>query len=233
MNTFKVVSDLICPWCYVGKRRLEAALRELPPGTDVSVSWHPFQLIPEMPPQGMDRNEYRLQKFGDWERCQAKDARLAEVGRTVGIEFRFDLQSIIPNTFDSHRVIWLAGQLGVQDAVVEALFRAYFCEGVNFCDRAQLIEVAVSAGLDAARLESMLSSDEGAAEVQGQEQEVKSLGVSAVPLFIIQDRVAVSGAQPPEILLRAFEQAQEGQRKQRSSARETASPSCGPAGCKV
>ena len=151
MNTCKVVSDLICPWCYIGKRRLEAALRELPRGTDVSVSWHPFQLNPELPLQGMDRNEYRHRKFGKWERCQAMDARLIEVGMTVGIEFRFDLQSNIPNTFDSHRVIWLAGQLGVQDAVLEALFGAYFCEGVNLSNRAKLIEVAASAGLDAVR----------------------------------------------------------------------------------
>ena len=105
MNKCRVVSDLVCPWCYIGKRRLEAALRELPPGTEVAVSWHPFQLNPGMPPQGMDRSEYRLRKFGDAERCRAMDARLAEVGKSVGIEFRFDLQPTIPNTFDSHRVI--------------------------------------------------------------------------------------------------------------------------------
>jgi predicted DsbA family dithiol-disulfide isomerase len=230
MNTCKVVSDLICPWCYIGKRRLEAALRELPRGTDVPVSWHPFQLNPELPLQGMDRNEYRRRKFGDGERCQAMDARLTEVGTTVGIKFRFDLQSTIPNTFDSHRVIWLAGQLGVQDAVLEALFGAYFCEGVNLSNRAKLIAVAASAGLDAVRTERLLSSDEGAAEVRGEEQEVKSLGVSAVPLFIIQDRLAVSGAQPAEILLRAFEQAERLQKKQRSRTRESASPSGDPAG---
>ena len=233
MNTFKVVSDLICPWCYVGKRRLEAALRELPPGMEASVSWHPFQLNPEMPRQGMDRNEYRLRKFGDGAHCQSMDARLTEVGKTVGIEFRFDLQPNIPNTFDPHRVIWLAGEQGVQDAVMEALFHAYFCEGANFSNRANLVEVAASAGLDAARLERLLGSDEGADEVRGEEQEVKSLGISAVPLFIIQDRVAVSGAQPPESLVRAFEQARRGQLKHGSSARESLNPSCGPAGCKV
>lgn len=231
MNTIKVVSDLVCPWCYIGKRRLEAALRELPPQTDVAVSWHPFQLIPEMPSHGMDRNEYRLRKLGDRERCQAMDERLTEVGKTVGIDFRFDLQSNIPNTFDAHRVIWLAGQLGVQDAAMEALFRAYFCEGVNFSERAKLIEVAASAGLEAASVERLLGSDEGAAGVQAEEQEVKSLGVSAVPLFIIQDRIAVSGAQPPEALLQAFDQAQTLQRKHRSPARESVSPSCGQAGC--
>jgi predicted DsbA family dithiol-disulfide isomerase len=223
----------VCPWCYIGKRRLEAALRELPPGTDVAVSWHPFQLNPGMPPQGMDRNEYRLRKFGDPERCRGLDAQLTEVGKSVGIDFRFDLQSTIPNTFDSHRVIWLAGRLGVQDAVMEAFFRAYFCEGVNFSERARLVKVAVAAGLEAARVERLLGSEEGTAQVQAEEQEVKDFGVSAVPLFIIQDRSAVSGAQPPEVLLQAFDQAQRLLRKQRRPAEESAGPGCGTAGCQA
>jgi predicted DsbA family dithiol-disulfide isomerase len=233
MNRFRVVSDLVCPWCYIGKRRLEAALHELPPGTDAAVSWHPFQLNPGMPPEGMDRNEYRLRKFGDAERCRAMDAQLTEVGKSVGIDFRFDLQSTIPNTFDSHRVIWLAGRLGVQDSVMEALFRAYFREGANFSERAQLVKVAVAAGLEAARVERLLGSEEGAAQVHAEEREVKAFGVSAVPLFIIQDRIAVSGAQPPEVLLQALAQAQELPRKQRRPAKERAKPGCDPAGCKA
>jgi predicted DsbA family dithiol-disulfide isomerase len=223
----------VCPWCYVGKRRLEAALRELPPGTDVAVSWHPFQLNPGMPPQGIDRNEYRLRKFGDPERCRAMDAQLTDVGKSVGIDFRFDLQSTIPNSFDSHRVIWLAGRLGVQDAVMEALFRAYFCEGVNFSERAQLVKVAVAAGLEADRVNRLLGSEEGAAQVQAEEREVKDFGVSAVPLFIIQDRVAVSGAQLPEVLLQALEQAEELLRKQGRSAKGSDRPGCDPAGCQA
>ena len=233
MHRFRVVSDLVCPWCYIGKRRLEAALRELAPGTDVAVSWHPFQLNPGMPSQGMERNEYRLRKFGDPERCRAIDAQLTEVGKSVGIDFRFDLQSTIPNTFDSHRVIWLAGRLGVQDAVVETLFRAYFCEGVNFSERAQLVKVAVEAGLEADRVKRLLGSEEGAAEVQAEEREVKDFKVSAVPLFIIQDRIAVSGAQPPEVLLQALDQAHELLRKQRRPAKVIAKPGCDPAGCQA
>ena len=233
MNKFRVVSDLVCPWCYIGKRRLEAALHELPPGAETSVSWHPFQLNSGMPTQGVDRNEYRLRKFGDPERCRAMDAQLTEVGKSVGIDFRFDLQSTIPNTFDSHRVIWLAGRLGVQDAVVEALFRAYFCEGVNFSDRAQLTKVAVAAGLEADRVNRMLSSEEGAAEVQAEEREIKDFRVSAVPLFIIQDRIAVSGAQPPAVLLQALDQAQQLLRKQRRPAKGIAKPGCDPPGCQA
>jgi predicted DsbA family dithiol-disulfide isomerase len=233
MNTFKVVSDLVCPWCYIGKRRLEAALRELPADTEVSVSWHPFQLNPDMPFQGMVRSEYLIRKFGSLENCRARELQLMEVGKTLGLDFRLDLQSNIPNTLDAHRVIWLAGQEGVQDEVVEALFAAYFCEGVNLSNTENLIEVATSAGLEVDRLERLLVSDEGMAEVQSEEQEVKSLGISSVPLFIIQDRIAVSGAQPPEILLRAFEQTKEPDRKPRSGSRGNPRRNRELKGCKV
>src|SRR5690348_3121072 len=208
MNTFKVVSDLICPWCYIGKRRLEAALAQLPPRTDVSVSWHPFQLNPDLPRQGTDRKEYCMRKFGSWAKCEELYAQISAAGRTVGIEFHFEKQPIIPNSFDAHRLIWLAGQVGQQDATVEALFRAYFCEGINLTNSANLIEVVAAAGLDRKQAKRLLGSDWGRVDVQAEEQEIKDFGVSSVPLFIIQDRVGVSGAQPPETLLRAFAQAQ-------------------------
>lgn len=206
MNTFKVVSDLICPWCYIGKRRLEAAVGQLPAGTAVSVSWHPFQLNPDLPPQGMNRKDYCARKFGSWAKCEELFARIRAVGETVGLDFHFERQPIIPNTFDAHRVIWLAGQEGTQDSVVEALFRAYFCEGVNLTDKSSLVEIALAAGLDRVQVERLLSSDQGTAEVQAEEQEIKRMGVSAVPLFIIHGHLAVSGAQPAETLRTAFDQ---------------------------
>lgn len=220
MNTVKVVSDLICPWCYIGKRRLETALSQLPHGTTVSVSWHPFQLNREMPPEGMDRSQYRLLKFGDPDRCEAMDDRLTEVGKSVGIQFRFDLQSNTPNTFEAHRLIWWAGHQGLQDMLVEALFRAYFCEGVNLSRRAELVDVAASAGLKAVIVERFLNSDEGAADVRAEEREIKQLGVSSVPLFIVQESIAVSGAQPPDVLLKALKQARQLQKKQKRAARQ-------------
>jgi predicted DsbA family dithiol-disulfide isomerase len=208
MNIFRVVSDVICPWCFIGKRRLETALRELQEAEEVSVFWHPFQLNPAMPAQGMDRKEYCERKFGSWVRCQEMFAQISEVGKTVGIEFRFDKQPTIPNTFDAHRMIWFAGQEGSQDPLVEALFRAYFCEGVNLSRPADLLQVGEEAGLERKRLERLLRSDEGAREVLAEEREFKSLGITGVPLFIIQERVALSGAQPPETILQAFEQTQ-------------------------
>ena len=233
MNTCKVVSDLICPWCYIGKRRLEIAARELMAGTAACVSWHPFQLNPEMPSQGMDRKEYCTRKFGSWERCQMMYAKISEAGKAVGIEFRFDLQPRIPNSFDAHRMIWLAGQQDVQNAVVEALFRAYFCEGVNLSMKSNLVEVAASAGLEETQAWRLLNSDEGVAEVEREEQEIKTFGVSAVPLFIFRDRLAVSGAQPPEHLLKAFVQAQELERKAKQSRRRKANPQYVREGYKV
>lgn len=165
----------------------------------------------------MDRKEYCTRKFGSWARCEEMHDQISEVGKSVGLKFQFELQSNVPNTLDTHRVIWLAGQTGVQDEVVEALFQGYFCEGVDFTNRSAMIEVAVSAGLDRRRLDELFSSNEGLAEVQGEEQAVKLLGVSSVPLFIIEDRVAVSGAQPPEAILKAYEQAQQTPRKHKRS----------------
>lgn len=207
MRSIKVVSDLVCPWCYIGKRRLEAALGCLEESTGVSVSWHPFQLNPDLPSEGMDRREYCNRKFGSWARCEEMFERISEVGKTVGIEFRFEKQLIVPNTLNVHRVIWLGGRQGVQDGVVEALFRAYFCEGVDLSRDTELVDVVAEAGLEKRLLQRFLSADEGLAEVLSEEQEVKALGISSVPLFIMADRVAVSGAQPTETLVAAYRQA--------------------------
>src|SRR5258706_4883015 len=178
MNTIAIYSDLICPWCYIGKRRMEEALRLLPADTPVSRSWHPFQLNPDLPREGLNRKIYRSKKFGSWERSQAMDAQVAVAGKDVGIEFRYDLQTHTPNTFDSHRLVWLAGISGVQDAVVEALFRAYFCEGVNFSDSRNLIEVGASAGMDAMELKRFFVGREGAAALREEEQRTRMLGSS-------------------------------------------------------
>ena len=222
MNTVvKIVSDLICPWCYVGKRRLETALRQLPARRVVDVSWHPFQLNPDMPREGMDRKVYCARKFGSWDRCQEMYAQIAAVGKTVGLRFNFQAQATVPNTFDTHRVIWLAGKEGVQDAVVEALFLVYFCNGVDLSSRSELVEVAADAGLERRRVQELLESSEGTAEVQAEEQEIKLLGVTSVPLFIMDDRVAVSGAQPPEMLLKALEQARAVRPKRQKALRES------------
>jgi predicted DsbA family dithiol-disulfide isomerase len=205
MLTIDVISDVICPWCFIGKRRLEKALS----GRPATVRWHPFQLNPDMPREGIDRKSYRIGKFGSWERSQELDARVAAAGEDEGIAFRFDKMARTPNTLDAHRIIWLAGESGVQDAVVEALFLAYFTEGEDLSDRATLAEVAADAGLDRAEVYELLASDKGIDVVQAGEEQARRLGVSGVPFFVVNGRVALSGAQPPELFRQAFEQAEE------------------------
>jgi hypothetical protein len=133
--TITVVSDVICPWCWIGKRRLEKALSSLAPGTVARVVWEPFELNSNMPVAGMDRRQYRSAKFGSWERARAMDAQVAAVGRTEGLDYRFEQITRTPNTHDAHRLIWLGERLGRQDAMVEALFAAYFRDGLDIGKR--------------------------------------------------------------------------------------------------
>ena len=205
MLTIDVISDVICPWCFIGKRRLEKALA----GRPATVRWHPFQLNPEMPREGIDRKEYRIRKFGSWERSLELDAQVAAAGRGEGIAFDFDRMARTPNTLDAHRIIWLAGERGVQDAAVEALFLAYFTDGRDLSDRATLAEVAAGAGLDRDEVVELLEGDKGLDVVRAGEEQARRIGVSGVPFFVVNGTVARSGAQPPEMFRQAFEQAGE------------------------
>lgn len=154
-----VVSDVICPWCYVGKRRLEKAIASCDDPRGIQVRWHPFQLNPSMPKEGISRKEYRTSKFGSWQRSTELDSQISAVGEAEGIHFAFDKMARTPNTVDAHRLIWLADQRGCQDAVVEALFRAYFSEGRDIGSQSALVELAAESGLDPQAVESMLNDD--------------------------------------------------------------------------
>src|ERR1019366_8500607 len=143
-----IISDVICPWCFIGKRRLEKAVANLDRQHEVRVRWLPFQLNPQMPKEGVSRKEYRTKKFGSWARSLELDAQMVAVGETEGIHFAFDRMERKPNTLDAHRLIWLADKEGVQDAVVEALFQGYFTEGRDISSRPTLIDVVAEAGLD-------------------------------------------------------------------------------------
>lgn len=204
-----VFSDAICPWCFIGKRRLEKALSSLNGRHEIEVAWHPFQLNPEMPRKGLDRKTYRTAKFGSWERSLALDAGVEKVGVREGIAFAHDRIQRTPNTFDAHRLVWLAGQKGLQDAMVEALFHSYFIEGVDVGDPGNLVDIAVAAGLDAKQAEDGLNSGAGAEVVREEENEARRLGVSSVPLFLINGRHAVSGAQEAGTLISAFDRVAE------------------------
>ena len=201
----EVFSDVVCPWCYVGRQRLARAAALLADKHEIRVTWKPYQLNPWMHQEGMERTEYRRMKFGSAERSSSMDGRLQEAGRSEGIELAFDKIARTPNTLQAHRLIWLAGQRGRQIEVVDALFQAYFTDGKDVGDNAVLAELAVSAGLDADEVNRFLASDEGLAEVEEEEQVGRSLGIDGVPFFLLADKYGVSGAQPAEVLANVIE----------------------------
>lgn len=205
-HTVDVVSDVICPWCYIGKRRLERVIAAVKGQHEVQVHWHPFQLNPTMPKEGISRKEYRVRKFGSWERSLELDAKVIAVGQTEGVNFAFDRTERTPNTVDAHRLIWLANQHGCQDAVVEALFRAYFTEGRDISKRQTLIDVVSEAGLGRQVAESMLGSDEGMDVISNARELSQRHQVTGVPFFIINNAITLSGAQEPETFLDVFRQ---------------------------
>jgi predicted DsbA family dithiol-disulfide isomerase len=193
----EVVSDVVCPWCFIGKRRLEKALELLGrPGQQVR--WKAFQLNPDAPREGMNRQAYRVRKFGSLAYSQQLEARVADAGR--GIEFGFDRIERTPNTFDAHRLIWLAGREGAQNEAVERLFRAYFIEAEDVGSLSVLKQVGTESGLDAGLVEELLSGDLGAGEVADDERHARAQGVSGVPTFFVDGVPIASGAQKPELL---------------------------------
>ncbi len=199
-----IVSDAVCPWCYVGKRRLEAALAARP-DLSVDIVWHAFQLNPDMPDEGMDREEYLATKFGSAKRAASIYHDIEQAGANEGIAFAFDSIRRTPNTINAHRLILLAGRHDVQDAVVERLFQRYFLEGGDIGDIEQLVAIAAEAGIDETVARDYLDSDEGVEEVTNEDRQMRHIGVTGVPCFIIDKRYAVSGAQAPEVFQRIFD----------------------------
>jgi predicted DsbA family dithiol-disulfide isomerase len=196
----EIISDAICPWCWIGKRQLERARALLAGRLALNVTWKPFELNPGMPRDGVLRRVYRQAKFGSLDYSEKLDARVAEAGRAVGLEFRFDRVAWTPNTFDAHRLIWIAGQKGAQDAVVEALFNAYFHEGRNIGEMAVLVDAAQEAGLDGVKIAKKLASGFGAAEVREELERAQDVGVDSVPTIAFKGEPLVSGAAPAEQL---------------------------------
>lgn len=193
-----IVSDAICPWCYIGKRHLERALAELAEqGLDFSVHWNPFQLNPDMPKEGVGRAAYRLAKFGSRERVRELDTGVTAAAAAAALDFRLDLIQRTPNTLDAHRLIWFAGRANVQDIVVEAVFRAYFVEGEDIGDHAVLTHCAVQAGLDRVKVMSFLGSGLAAAEMRDADRAAREAGVCGVPSFFLDGHRLFSGAMPP------------------------------------
>jgi predicted DsbA family dithiol-disulfide isomerase len=205
-----VVSDVVCPWCFIGKRRLEGALaryaKERPDAPAPAITWRPFQLNPGLPLEGMARADYIARKFGS--RGGAVYDRVAAVGREVGIAFAFDRITRQPNTLAAHSLVELAGAHARQSEMKEAFFRAYFLDGVDLTARENLVAIAASAGLDRAAAETWLDDPLAREATAAEDARARAIGIEGVPFFIFNGRVGVSGAQPAEVLLDAMKQAE-------------------------
>ena len=206
--TIDVISDVVCPWCYVGEKRLEAALAEEP--QPVTLRWRPYQLDPTIPAGGLDRAEYMERKFGKSGRLQSVHDNLTRLGAELGIPFAFDRIKRSPNTLDAHRLIRWASSAGMQGAIVDRLFKAYFVEGRDIGDRGVLVEIAGEFGLDAKLVEKLLKDGADADLVRQEIEQAQGMGVSGVPFFIFGGRLGVPGAQEPPVLRRAMAQARQG-----------------------
>jgi predicted DsbA family dithiol-disulfide isomerase len=225
-----VWSDIVCPWCAVGKRRLEAALARFPHKDDVEVVWRAFELDPSAPAVQKGDNATRLaEKYGRT-RAQAESMmhQLEETAAKDGLDFHL-LTARSGNTFDGHRVLHLAAERGVQNAVKERFFRGYMSEGQAIGDHEVLVRLASEAGLDAEEVRAVLASDRYAEEVREDEAIAQAIGVTGVPFFVLGDKYAISGAQPADVMLRALEQAWATLPEREIAAAEGAT--CGPDGC--
>lgn len=204
--TIDVVSDVVCPWCYLGKKRLEEALASIP-DVRAEVRWRPFQLDPTIPSEGLERKAYMLGKFGDPSRIEAAHARLDQLGAEAGIDFNFDAIKVAPNTLDAHRVIRWSMNSGSQSAIVSDLFERYFERGENVGSHAILLDAAADAGMDAALVETLLATDADKAEIKAEIETAGRMGITGVPCFIIAGKYAVMGAQAAETLAEAISKA--------------------------
>jgi predicted DsbA family dithiol-disulfide isomerase len=193
-----IFSDPVCPWCYIGKANLDRALADHP-GHPFQILWHPFQLNPDMPPEGADKRAYLEAKFGGAERVDAMMDRLREVARAAGLTFDPALAPRMPNTLNAHRLIHWAGIEGRQSDVVNRLMRAYWEDGRDIGDLATLADIAGEAGMDRDATLRLLQSDADAADIAARDLDARQKGVNAVPTFLIAQHYVVSGAQPPDL----------------------------------
>ncbi len=195
-----VVSDVMCPWCYIGKRRLETAIKQRP-DLDIVVQWHPFQLDATIPKGGMDRQEYLSRKFGGPEGAKSVYANIVEAGVAENIPFAFDKIPYSPNTINCHRLIHWSKQDGHQDALVERLFEMFFIEGLDVGDHTVLQKAAQKVGMDGEKVKQLLAGDSDCDTIEQSIASVQKMGIQGVPCFIFDNKYAISGAQSPDVIL--------------------------------
>lgn len=194
----EIVSDTICPWCYIGKQKLDAALEMIGDDINFDVRWRPFELNADMPREGLDRKAYRSRKFGSWEKSLALDAQVHEAGETVGLDFHHDRMAMTPNTLFSHVLVRLAWETGLQNEVVEAVFKAYFTDGLDVGDVNVLADIGSSCGIDRASIVKALTDDSLRKDVKSEATAFSEAGVNSVPSVLLNRHLLFSGAQSPE-----------------------------------
>lgn len=204
--TIDVVSDVVCPWCYLGKARLELAIAEVQDEVGVDINWRPYRLNPDYPPEGVDQKAALAAKLGGEERVASAHKMLTDLGREVGIAFNFDAIKIGPNTLDAHRLIhWAVTEdREKQNRIVDALFKANFEEGRNVGDHSVLLDIAEKAGLDRTVIAALLASDADGDLIVAEIEAAQKMGVTGVPFFIFDQQYAVSGAQAPDVIASAL-----------------------------
>ncbi|WP_113910808.1 DsbA family oxidoreductase [Roseovarius dicentrarchi] len=205
MVKLDIISDPICPWCYIGKTQLDAALDQRPDHPFV-IEWHPFQLNPDMPREGMDARAYYEARFGSKEATIAAFKPVIEKAALIGLSIDYDAMTRIPNTLDAHRLIHWAGIEGKQDAAAMALFSAYFAEGRDIGASEVLADIADSLGMDAAVITKLLASDADTDDIRTRDAQFREMGVSSVPTFIVAAQHAVPGAQDTALWLRVMDE---------------------------
>ncbi len=207
MIKLDILSDPICPWCYIGKANLERALEKVG-DHPFEIEWHPFQLNPNMPAGGVDRRTYLETKFGGQEGAVKAYLPVAQHAEKAGLKINFEGIQVTPNTLDAHRLIHWAGLEGKQTAMVAALFRAYFVDDRNIGDHETLADIAGEVGLDREMIACLLASDADLEDIKSRDAHSREMGVSAVPTFIVDNRHVVPGAQPPELWVSVIEEIQ-------------------------
>lgn len=201
-----VISDVVCPWCYIGKRRLEKAVERLSEKFECNLHYHPFELNPDIPETGVAQKEHLVKKFGGEIRYDEITNHTAKVAADEGLHFDFHKQKVLPNTRTMHAIIAAAAEHGGQLPVVEAFLKAYFSEGIDLTKKENLLSIATRAGLDNEVTEKILKGDSFQAKVEVAENEFKKLGINAVPFYILNGRYGISGAQSTETFIKAFEE---------------------------
>ena len=193
-----IVSDVVCPWCVIGFKNLQKAINQMEDRVEFEVEWKPYELHPEIPENGYDKKLYMQQKFGDLSGRSSPYRQITEIGKTLGFDFNFSKSERIPNTFNAHRLLWKAKEYGVQTPISEALFKAYFTDGIDIGSNEELLKIATAEGMEEKSTRAFLNSKEGGQETADEEMSFIEKSIGAVPTYFINEKYIIQGGQEPE-----------------------------------